>query len=96
MFWNITGRNCEALGDFEAAERAYLHAHDMVPDRHLPAVPACEAILLDRANGKARAAAGRVIAHRPKIESVQTREMQAELHELTNTPNNPDRSCDES
>ena len=96
MFWNITGRNCEALGDFEAAERAYLHAHDMVPDRIYPLYLLAKLYFSTGQTAKARAAAGRVIAHRPKIESVQTREMQAELHELTNTPNNPDRSCDES
>ena len=96
MFWNITGRNCEALGDFEAAERAYLHAHDMVPDRIYPLYLLAKLYFSTGQTAKARAAADRVIAHRPKIESVQTREMQAELHELTNTPNNPDRSCDES
>ena len=68
----------------------------MVPDRIYPLYLLAKLYFSTGQTAKARAAADRVIAHRPKIESVQTREMQAELHELTNTPNNPDRSCDES
>ena len=33
MFYNIIGKNHEALGDYELAERNYIHAHNMVPSR---------------------------------------------------------------
>ena len=38
MFYNIIGRNYEALGKFADAENAYLHAHYMVPQRLYPLV----------------------------------------------------------
>lgn len=36
MFYNIIGKNHEALGDYELAERNYIHAHNMVPSRLYP------------------------------------------------------------
>lgn len=36
MFHNIIGKNLEALGRFEEAEKSYLHAHHMVPCRLYP------------------------------------------------------------
>ena len=36
MFYNIIGKNLEALGLCEEAEKAYLHAHYMVPQRLYP------------------------------------------------------------
>ena len=36
MFYNIIGRNQEAMGLYEEAEKAYLHAHYMVPQRLYP------------------------------------------------------------
>ena len=36
MFYNITGKNLEAMGLYEEAEQAYLHAHYMVPQRLYP------------------------------------------------------------
>lgn len=36
MFYNIIGKNQEALGLYEEAEKAYLHAHYMVPQRLYP------------------------------------------------------------
>lgn len=36
MFYNIIGRNKEAMGLYEEAEQAYLHAHHMVPQRLYP------------------------------------------------------------
>ncbi len=38
MFRNIIGRDKEALGDFEGAQREYLQSHYMVPDRLYPMV----------------------------------------------------------
>ena len=36
MFYNILGKNFEALGDYEQAERNYIHSHNMVPSRLYP------------------------------------------------------------
>ncbi len=36
MFYNIIGKNFEALGDYEQAERNYIHSHNMVPSRLYP------------------------------------------------------------
>ena len=36
MFYNIIVKNHEALGDYELAERNYIHAHNMVPSRLYP------------------------------------------------------------
>ena len=36
MFYNIIGKNLEAMGLYEDAEQAYLHAHYMVPQRLYP------------------------------------------------------------
>ena len=36
MFYNIIGRNKEAMGLYEEAEQAYLHAYHMVPQRLYP------------------------------------------------------------
>ena len=82
MFWNIAGRNYEMLGDVAAAEEAYLHAHHMIPDRVYPLYLLAKLYLADGQTEKAYAAARRVVAHKPKVESVQTREMQAELRKL--------------
>ena len=81
MFWNIAGRNYEMLGDVAAAELAYLHAHRMIPDRVYPLYLLAKLYLAD-----GQTTACRVIAHKPKVESVQTREMQAELRKLLEMP----------
>ncbi len=36
MFYDIIGRNYEALGNYDSAERSWLHAHYMVPSRLYP------------------------------------------------------------
>lgn len=36
MFYNIIGKNLEAMGLYEDAEQAYMHAHYMVPQRLYP------------------------------------------------------------
>ena len=36
MFYNIIGKNFESLGEYEQAERNYIHSHNMVPSRLYP------------------------------------------------------------
>lgn len=86
MFWNIAGRNYEELGDVAAAEQAYLHAHHMIPDRVYPLYLLAKLYFANGQAEKAYATARQAVAHKPKVESVQTREMQAELRELLDMP----------
>lgn len=89
MFWNISGKNYEALGDYAAAEEAYRHAHHMIPDRIYPPYLLAKLYFETGQTKKAHATARRVVSHKPKIESVQTREMQAELRSLLDIPAPP-------
>lgn len=86
MFWNISGKNYEALGDYAAAEEAYRHAHHIIPDRIYPSYLLAKLYFRTGQTKKAHAMAHRVIVHKPKIESLQTREMQAELRGLLGIP----------
>lgn len=90
MFWNIAGKNYEALGNSVAAEQAYLQAHNRIPDRIYPLYLLAKLYFTTGQTAKARATARRVVAYRPKVESVQTREMQAELRELADCPVSPE------
>lgn len=82
MFWNIAGKNHQALGNLAEAERAFLHAHAMIPDRIYPLYLLARFYKETGQAEKARAAARRLVAHKPKVESVQTRKIQAEMREL--------------
>lgn len=82
LFRVIAGKNYEALGDLPAAEAAYRQAHAMLPDRIYPRYLLAR---LYRSSGRTalfRETAGRAVRHTPKIESVQTREMQEELRRM--------------
>ena len=86
MFWNIAGKNYEVLGNQGAAEQAYLHAHSMIPDRVYPLYLLAKLYFSTGQTEKARVTACRVAAYKPKVESVQTREMLAVLRELSDCP----------
>lgn len=90
MFWNIMGKNFEALGDAERAEDSFMQAHWRIPDRIYPLyLLACHYRDCGRTE-QAVAIARRIVTHRPKIESTQTRDLQNEMSRmidsLTNTP----------
>lgn len=82
MFWNIAGKNNQALGNLAEAERAFLRAHAMIPDRIYPLYLLAGFYKEAGQVEKARATARRLVAHKPKVESVQTRKIQAEMREL--------------
>lgn len=82
IFRVIAGKNYEATDDFRAAEEAYLHAHYMIPDRVYPLYLLTKLCFKSGQTEKARVYGQRVIGYTPKVESVQTREMQAEIREL--------------
>lgn len=89
IFWSIIGKNQEALGDLPAAEAAYLHAHYMIPDRVYPLYLLSKLYVAAGQLEKASATANEVTNRKPKIESVQTREMQQELREMLDTIRSP-------
>ena len=58
----------------------------MIPDRVYPLYLLAKLYFSTGQTEKARVTACRVAAYKPKVESVQTREMQAELRELLDCP----------
>lgn len=87
LYQNIAGRNHEALGDFHAAEQAYLQAHHMIPDRLYPLYLLTKLYISTGQTDKARTTAVKVMKHKPKIESPQTRAMQNEIRNRIDTLN---------
>lgn len=94
MFWNIIGKNCKAQGNFVAAEEAYLHAHYMIPDRVYPLYLLARLYIAAGQTEKACVTICTVVNHRPKVESVQTREMQAELRHTLDSLKKTDRNAE--
>lgn len=82
MFWNIMGKNHDALGEHSEAERAYLQAHFRIPDRIYPLYLLALHYRASGQEAEALATARRVADHTPKIESAQTRKMQEEMRGL--------------
>lgn len=82
MFWNIMGKNFEALGDHARAEDAFMQAHLRIPDRIYPLYLLARHYRdLDRRE-QAVALARKIVAHKPKIESQQTRNLQTKMQRL--------------
>ena len=86
MFYDIAGKNYEALGDAAAAERCYLQAHRMIPSRLYPLYLLARLYASTGRAGEARALARQALGRRPRIESVQTREMGDELRRMLDDP----------
>lgn len=82
MFWNIMGKNHDALGEHSEAERAYLQAHFRIPDRIYPLYLLALHYRASGQEAEALATARRVADYTPKIESAQTRKMQEEMRGL--------------
>lgn len=81
MFYNIMGKNQQALGHYAAAEACFFHAARMVPNRLYPLyLQAC--LYFDtRQYEKARAVAFRLLQKEPKVMSDAVREMKEEIKE---------------
>lgn len=82
IFWCIAGKNYEAEGDFKAAEEVYRHAHYMIPNRVYPLYLLAKLYYKTGQTGKAHTIAQQAISFIPKVESVQTKEMQEEMKDL--------------
>lgn len=91
MFSVIAGKNHQALGNGAEAERAFLHAHAMIPDRVYPLYLLAKFYMETGQVRRAHATASRVIGHTPKVESVQTREMREEMRAMLRTLPAPEK-----
>lgn len=82
MFYNIIGRNEQALGNYEAAEAAFLRAYRMVPNRLYPLYLLAELYISTGEYGKAAETIRQALAQKPKIMSPAIEEMQHKLKKL--------------
>ena len=82
MFWNIMGKNSMELGKYDEAEERYMHAFHMIPNR---LYPLCLLAKLYEAEGDTARflnMAEKVESFVPKVESIKTERMRAEIKEL--------------
>lgn len=82
MFWNIRGKNFQALGAYDRAETCFLRASHTVPDRIYPRYLLARLYRETGNRERLRSAAEAVVRHRVRIESAQTRQMQREMREV--------------
>ena len=85
MFWNIMGKNHQALKQYREAEACFRHAGDMVPHRLYPLYLLAHLYFESHQTEKGIAAARTVISRTPKVMSAATEEMKAEMKEKLNT-----------
>lgn len=82
MFYNIAGKNYEALGDIARAAECYATAHAMIPSRIYPLYLAAMMYRNADMRHEAVKTARRALGMKVKVESEQTRELRRELREL--------------
>ncbi len=82
MFYNIIGRNEQALGNCEAAEAAFLRAYRTVPHRLYPLYLLAELYVSTGQYGKAAIIIRKALEQKPKIMSPAIEEMQHKLKKL--------------
>jgi len=82
MFYNIIGRNEQALGNYEAAEAAFLRAYRTVPHRLYPLYLLAELYVSTGQYGKAAETIRKALEQKPKIMSPAIEEMQHKLKKL--------------
>jgi len=85
MFWNIMGKNHQALKNYEEAEKCFIHAKNMVPHRLYPLYLLANLYFSSNQTQKGIATARLVIAQEPKVMSPAIEEMKAEMQEKLNT-----------
>ena len=82
MFWNIMGKNFEALGDHARAEDAFMQAHLRIPDRIYPLYLLARHYRTSTGGSRPSHWPERLWPTNPKIESQQTRNLQTEMQRL--------------
>lgn len=88
MFWNIIGKNYQAMGDYKQAEKCFQYASLMVPHRLYPIYLLANLYFESNDIEKALQTAHRVIEKRPKVMSAAVDEMKAEMKEKIETYQN--------
>lgn len=88
MFWNIIGKNHQAMGDYRQAEKCFQYASLMVPHRLYPIYLLANLYFESNDIEKALQTAHRVIEKRPKVMSAAIDEMKAEMKEKIETYQN--------
>ena len=81
MFWNIMGKNYQALRAYREAEACFRHAAYMVPNRLYPLYLLANLYFSTGEAEKGIATARALLAKEPKVMSDAVREMKAEMKE---------------
>ena len=81
MFWNIMGKNYQALQDYAKAENCFIHAYHMVPHRLYPLYLLANLYFDSGQTSKGITTARQVLAKEPKVMSTAIEEMKTEMKE---------------
>lgn len=87
MFWNIMGKNYKAMKNYSEAERCFIHAYNMVPNRLYPLYLLTNLYFDSGETEKGIAMARMVIAKEPKVMSPAIEEMKTKLKEKIDKAN---------
>ncbi|MEG0795740.1 MAG: O-antigen ligase family protein [Odoribacter sp.] len=79
MFWNIMGKNYQAMKQYKEAEACFVHSSQMVPHRLYPLYLLANLYFSGGQEEKGVAMAKRVIDKEPKVMSPAIKEMKMEL-----------------
>lgn len=81
MFWNIMGKNYQAMSRFNEAEECFTHAYHMIPHRLYPLYLLANLYFQSGQTAKGIEMAQRVIDKNPKVMSSAIQEMKTEMRE---------------
>ncbi len=82
MIYNCMGNNFKAMEDYSGAEAAYIHASQIVPNRHYPLYLLMKLYQESGQMNKARTTAQTLLDKPVKVKSTAIREMQEEAKQL--------------
>ena len=85
MFWNVMGNNSLAQGKYREAEERYKHAFYMVPNRLYPLVLLAKLYYTEGDTARFLEMTDVVEKFVPKVESIRTEKLRAEIRELKNS-----------
>ena len=85
MFWNVMGNNSLAQGKYREAEGRYKHAFYMVPNRLYPLVLLTKLYYEEGDTARFLEMTDVVENFVPKVESIRTEKLRAEIRELRNS-----------
>lgn len=85
MFWNVMGNNSLAQGKYREAEERYKHAFYMVPNRLYPLVLLAKLYYAEGDTARFLKMTDVVENFVPKVESIRTENLRAEIRELKNS-----------